>query len=212
MSQQFEPSQFHRRSLKKYEKKAKIYDSTIGPTSQIRLSCIRNLRLKEGNTVLDVGCGSGVSIELLLKEIGPNGLVYGFDQSAPMLEIAQRKSEKNGWRNVQLRHGYAESVTFEKPIDAFLFHYTHDILQSPTAVKNLLRHAAPNARVAIAGMKNFPLWTGPLVLLSFFKNYAWNGNPSGLNKPWRHIQPELNAWHQQVTQWGMGYIAHGTKK
>jgi SAM-dependent methyltransferase len=212
MTAHFEPQQTHLRSIKKYEAKAKFYDSTLGPTNQIRLRCIDNLKLQLGDVVLDVGCGSGASFEYLLEKIGPSGFIYGFDQSAQMLEMAQKKIKQNQWKNVHLQHGFAESVTFEKPINALLFHYTHDILQSPRAVNNLLSHALPNARVAIAGMKNFPIWTGPLVLLSFFKNYAWNGNPSGLGRPWRHIASELNDWNQKSMQWGMGYIASGTKK
>ena len=103
-------------------------------------------------------------------------------------------------------------IRFDKPLNAILFHYTHDILQSPLAVRNILSQASPNALVSIAGMKNFPWWTGPLLLLSFFKNYAWNGNPRGQWKPWRLISAELSDFHWQSTHWGMGYMASGKKR
>lgn len=47
--------------------------------------------LKEGETVLDAGCGTGRLIPFLLKEVGSDGLVYGLDFSEEMLKIAQQK-------------------------------------------------------------------------------------------------------------------------
>ena len=212
MTEKFAPANTHLRSIEKYRRKAKIYDSTTGHTDTIRRRTIDRLQLKSGDVVLDVGCGTGVSLPLLLQGVGPAGTVYGFDQSPEMLALAIRKCSDHGWTNVQVQHGFAESVRFAKPLDAILFHYTHDILQSPLAVQNLLSQASPNARISIAGMKNFAWWTGPLPLLSFFKNYAWNGNPRGLWKPWRLIRAELNEFHWQSTQWGMGYMASGVRR
>ncbi len=212
MTRDFTPASTHLRSIEKYRRKARIYDSTTGGTDTIRHRTIEHLQLKPGDVVLDVGCGSGVSIPLLIKEVGPSGTVYGFDQSPEMLALATQKCSEHGWSNVQVQHGFAETVQFDKPLDAILFHYTHDILQSPMAVRNILSQAAPNARVSIAGMKNFPWWTGPLLLLSFFKNYAWNGNPRGQWKPWRLINAELSDFHWQSTHCGMGYMASGRKR
>lgn len=212
MTADFTPAPTNLRSIEKYRRKARIYDSTIGGTDSIRRRAIELLQLQPGDVVLDVGCGSGASFPLLLKDIGAAGLVYGFDQSPEMLALAVEKCAKQGWSNVQVQREFAESVRFAKPLDAILFHYTHDILQSPLAVHNILSQAKPNARVAIAGMKNFAWWTGPLPLLSFFKNYAWNGNPRGLWKPWRLISAELESYHSRPTQWGMGYIASGKKR
>lgn len=209
MTTEFTPDVTNIRSIAKYRRKAKIYDSTIGGTNSIRNRAIAKLGLQQGDVVLDVGCGSGVSLELLLREVGTGGTVFGFDQSPEMLELAQQKRDLQGWSNVHLQEGFAEAVQFSAPLNAILFHYTHDILQSPRAIQNILTQAAPGARVAIAGMKNFAWWTGPLTLLSFFKNHAWNGNPKGLWQPWRHIRPQLEHYEQSSTHFGMGYIASG---
>ncbi len=215
MSRPFTPSETHHRSIAKYKRKAAIYDTTTSGTDTIRHRTIELLNLEAGQTVLDVGAGSGVSIPLLLDKVGPSGHVVGFDQSQEMLALAQRKQERFQWQNVSLQFGFAESVQFQDELqqsggfDALLFHYTHDILQSEEAISNLLQAAKPGARVAIAGMKNFPWWTGPLTIVSFCKNYAWNGNKRGLWKPWARIEPHLSEFNRASTHVGMGYIAQG---
>lgn len=209
MPADFTPTETHLRSIEKYRRKARFYDSTVGGTSSIRQRAIARLQLAPGQVVLDVGCGSGVSLPLLLDGVGETGTVYGFDQSPEMLAIARRKCAEHSWPNVHVQLGFAESVRFRKPLDAVLFHYTHDILQSPQAIGNILSQARPGARISVAGMKNFAWWTGPLALVSFLKNYAWNGNPRGQWKPWRLISAELDNGQWEATQWGMGYLASG---
>jgi arsenite methyltransferase len=195
------------RSIEKYKKKASFYDGTSHRTDWIRATTIEQLQLKPGDTVLDVGCGTGLSFELLRQKVGESGKVIGFDQSPDMLEIANKRIASHGWNNVQTVLGFSETIRFDSRVSAYLFHYTHDILQSPAAVKNLLSAAAPNAHISIAGMKYFPWWTGPLNIYAFFKNYAWNGNGTGLMKPWRHLEQHAPLTSWRATQLGMGYIA-----
>ncbi|WKZ20188.1 MAG: methyltransferase domain-containing protein [Candidatus Jettenia sp. CY-1] len=49
------------------------------------------LGLKEGETVLDAGCGTGRLIPFLHNKVGKNGHVYGIDFSQEMLRIAKQK-------------------------------------------------------------------------------------------------------------------------
>jgi arsenite methyltransferase len=208
----FAPSEQHQRSLRKYKRKAAHYDSTIGPTNRIRAQTIARLGLKSGSVVLDAGCGSGASIALLLEQVGSAGKVFAFDQSPDMLAIARKKFAHFHTDQLELKQGFAESVQISLPVDAILFHYTHDIFQSPEAVANLLAQAKPGAAISIAGLKHFPWWTGPLCLLSYCKNYGWNGNHRGLWRPWKNIAPALDNFTLESTQWGMGYMAYGNLK
>lgn len=49
------------------------------------------LGLREGETVLDAGCGTGRLIPFLHNKVGKNGHVYGIDFSQEMLRIAKQK-------------------------------------------------------------------------------------------------------------------------
>jgi SAM-dependent methyltransferase len=146
----------------------------------------------------------------LRNAVGPTGQVIGFDQSPEMLAQAREKVAAEGWHNVELHLcGVAELPLPATPVDALLFHYTHDILRSPAAVARLLTLARPGARVSVAGIKYFawPLaWLNPWV---YWKNRGYNGSPGELSTPWDHLAPRLVNWQRQDTQWGMGYLASG---
>jgi arsenite methyltransferase len=203
------PNASNLKSIQKYRKKAGRYDLTSHRTDWIRERTIDLLGLKPGDTVLDVGCGSGLSFEALQAGVGPDGRVIGFDQSAEMIALARERVALKRWSNITVTHDFGECFILGERIDAYLFHYTHDILQSEDAVRNILSTASPQARVAIAGMKYFPRWMEPLNVYAFFKNYAWNGNGSGLRKPWRHIEKAVQLATPRSTQLGMGYITSG---
>lgn len=63
---------------------------------------IEALELSEGDTVVELGCGTGSNFHLVLDAIGPNGKLIGVDVTDKMLEQARKKIQKNGWKNVEL--------------------------------------------------------------------------------------------------------------
>jgi SAM-dependent methyltransferase len=56
------------------------------------LEAMRLLAPSNGERVLDVGCGCGQTSMQLAERVGAAGTVVGIDVSAPMLEVAQRRS------------------------------------------------------------------------------------------------------------------------
>ena len=89
--------------MKWYDIIAPIYDKAIRSLYlPYRQKLIQSLQLQPGQTVLDIGCGSGLNFELIIDTIGPHGTLIGVDFSAKMLERAQKTIDKNGWKNVFL--------------------------------------------------------------------------------------------------------------
>jgi arsenite methyltransferase len=199
-------------SIERYRHHAAGYDASAQRTMPLRLRTIALLRLQPGDVVLDVGAGTGLSYAPLLAGVGATGRVLAFEQSPDMFEQARARVAREGWPNVWQRCEAAETVQLPQAADAVLFNYVHDILRSPAAVANILRQAKPGARVAVAGMKFFPWWTGPLNLLAWLKNRPYNARAADLWHPWSLVQPHCDGFTRVSTQAGMGYIAQGTTR
>ncbi len=201
-------------SIAKYSKRAAHYDATCGPTQPIRVKTINLLQLQPGDTVLDVGCGTGLSFELLRHQVGEQGLVLAFEQSPDMFAQAQERARRMGWHNVHLQHTNAEHYRLPPGLplpQAVLMHYVHDISRIDAAVDNLFGQLPSRARLGMAGMKSF---TGALRLLNwlaFIKNNAYNALANDMDTPWDKVQAYVPDLVVEPTQWGMGFIAHGSK-
>lgn len=67
--------------------------------------------LSEGQTVWDIGCGSGAMTVYLAKKVGKTGRVYAMDMSEKQLEIARQKVKEEGLENVIFIQGDIRSLT-----------------------------------------------------------------------------------------------------
>ncbi|MCI5208392.1 MAG: methyltransferase domain-containing protein, partial [Candidatus Electrothrix sp. ATG2] len=80
-------------------------------------SPVKDAAPKEGETVVDLGSGSGVECFLAAAEVGSSGKVYGIDMTDAMLELA-RKSKQHvvtdlGYDNIEFRKGYLEAIPLD---------------------------------------------------------------------------------------------------
>jgi len=200
-------------SIERYRRCAASYDASAEFTMPLRLRTIALLQLQPGDVVLDVGAGTGLSFAPLLAAVGDTGRVLAFEQSPEMFEQARERVAREGWQQrVWLQCASAEEVRLPHAADAALFNYVHDITRTPQAVENLFGQLKPGARLAIAGMKFFPWWTGPLNLLAWLKNRPYNARPADLWHPWDLMQARCDDFERWSTQWGMGYIARGRRR
>jgi demethylmenaquinone methyltransferase/2-methoxy-6-polyprenyl-1,4-benzoquinol methylase len=87
-----------------YDVFASFYDASLDATyREHRQQALRALAVQPGMTVVDVGCGTGASLPVLVSAVGPTGRVVGVDASSGMLQKAQARVRRNGWDNVVLR-------------------------------------------------------------------------------------------------------------
>lgn len=70
------------------------------------------LELSPGDTVVEVGCGTGANLPLLAARVGPTGRVVGVDITDAMLERARALVLARGLRNVELVLSDARAFTY----------------------------------------------------------------------------------------------------
>ena len=73
--------------------------------------------LREGETVLDLGSGTGKICFIAAQIIGPKGKVIGVDMTDEMLEVARRNAptvaERLGYANVEFRKGRIQDLALD---------------------------------------------------------------------------------------------------
>ena len=73
--------------------------------------------LKEGETVLDLGSGSGKICFIAAQVVGSKGRVIGVDMTDEMLEVARRNAPivagRNGYANVEFRKGRIQDLALD---------------------------------------------------------------------------------------------------
>ena len=67
-------------------------------------------KIKEGDTVIDLGSGAGNDAFVARKVVGEKGKVIGIDFTGPMIAKARENAEKLGFNNVEFRQGDIEDM------------------------------------------------------------------------------------------------------
>ncbi|KAF1305623.1 demethylmenaquinone methyltransferase [Enterococcus saccharolyticus] len=106
---------------KVYEVFEKIYDNydfmnsviSFGQHKHWRKSTMRRMKVKNGDTALDVCCGTGDWTLALAHAVGKRGQVVGLDFSESMLTIAKEKADKRQLKQIEWIKGNAMKLPFK---------------------------------------------------------------------------------------------------
>ena len=107
---------------------AGYYDAlTPAEKSRLRHKQIELIGLKEGEAVLEVGCGTGVLSVLSRLKTGNTGKVCGIDIAGKMIAAARKKAEKYGL-NIDFRVASIDDLpfpdnSFDVVIGSMMFHH-----------------------------------------------------------------------------------------
>ena len=141
-----------------YDRISRFYDFTLGLLGRkYSKMALERLSVVEGETVLEIGVGTGHGLKWISKLVGPAGNVYGIDISPRMLEKTKKRVVKDGSPNrVELCRGDATRLPFiENAFDAVFMSFALEVLDTPeipevlVQIKKVLK---PGGRLGIVDM------------------------------------------------------------
>ena len=109
-----------------------------------------------GETVVDLGCGSGVECFIAARLVGPNGHVIGVDMLDSMLHVAktgaQAVMQKLGYTNLEFINGYLEALPLaDQSVDVIVSNCVLNLsADKRTLFHEILRVLKPGGRLVAA--------------------------------------------------------------
>lgn len=141
-----------------------IMDWQLAPLSR---AVVEVLEPRDGEHVLDIGCGAGATSLELAWRIEPEGSVLGVDVSQPLLNLARTRADKAGYAQVKFVRADAQTYRFEAgAFDVAFSRFGVMFFADPVAAfGNIRRALRPGGRIAFvcwrAAAEN-PLMTLPM--------------------------------------------------
>ena len=141
-----------------YAKLSKIYAILEGRfEKKLREKGLALLAIQKGETVLEIGFGTGYSLVEIVKSVGKRGEAYGIDLTPGMVKLAQRRLAKEKLiKRAELYEGDAREMPYENnQFDAVYMASTLELFDTPDipiVLAEIKRVLKPNGRLGVISM------------------------------------------------------------
>jgi ubiquinone/menaquinone biosynthesis C-methylase UbiE len=139
----------------RFDALTRLYDPIVAVTSRegaFKRRLLQHARIKDGEAVLDVACGTG-TLAIDVKKERPKAKVTGIDGDKKILARARAKADETGVK-VDFRYALSNELpynarSFDVVVSTLFFHHLTDEAKADTA-EEIQRVLRPGGRVLIA--------------------------------------------------------------
>lgn len=141
-----------------YNKISRVYDLLSDRSeAPVRKAGLALLNAQPGETILEIGFGTGHCLEALANAVGPTGTIFGLDLSEQMLKRAEQRLAEAGLAGrCKLRCGDAAELPYpEATVDAAFMSFSLELFDTPDIPRVLgecRRVLKPGGRIVVVGM------------------------------------------------------------
>ncbi|MCB2210457.1 methyltransferase domain-containing protein [bacterium] len=142
-----------------YDRMSKIYDWLTASERSLIEKGVTQLAPQQGETILEIGCGTGTGLELMSAGLRGTGELIGLDISRRMLHKAQQKDFITNKNTVLIQGDATRLPIRDHSVDAVYCAYTLELFsQSEMSVllDDIKRILTPQGRLAVLALSRTP--------------------------------------------------------
>lgn len=164
---------------------------TLGGERKFRRRTLDLAELRSGETVLDVGCGTGTLLIEAARRVGPAGSVHGIEMSAEMVAHARRKAKAQAV-TLNVLEGSADRLpfpdaSFDVVFCTMVLHHLPPAMQV-AAIGEMRRVLRSEGRIVIVDLERPKTIAAALSLVTLFHKIGSHATAPD----WQHVELLLN--------------------
>ncbi len=211
------PSQtraLYRRREPHYDRLGALFRLAGARVNTYRRLAVEALSVSPGDTVVDLGCGTGANFPWLERSVTASGRIVGIDLTDAMLREAQHRVENAGWANVELVESDVADYELPSNVGGVLSTFAMTMVDDYDGViRRAVEALPPGGRLAILEMKRpegRPEW--------MIRFGSWLLRPFGVSPdyakrtPWESVRRHLDEVLYQEFYLGAIYLCVGQRR
>ena len=170
------------------------------------------LGLRPGDTVVDLGCGTGVNLPHLADAVSPGGRVVGVDLSPGMLARARERVRDRTDVMVDLVEDDVAEMDLPADTRGVVSTFALEMVPDYDAVvrRTVDVLSATGGRIAVIGLQRPPRWPAWAVRLGIWLNTPFGVNPAYQEQqPWRSVRRHGREVTHEAALLGVVYLSVG---
>ena len=207
-----ELSELYAKRARNYDKSANLYYLAGFREDYYRSKAVQQLDLQPGDTVVEIGCGTGLNFRHIQEYIGPTGRIIGVDMTADMLSIAKQRCSQNNLTNVELVEQDATKYLFSTTVDGVISSFALTLMpQYQEIIRHIYDALLPGKKFILLDLK-LPNWPLPLIKIAVFFTRPFGVSiEMGDRHPWETMREVFGNLNMMELYFGAAFIAKSVK-